>query len=84
MIRTQVYLTEQLAQDIKRLATSTQQPQAQVIRDALEQGLQELTAHTSNTAKGLLALAELGRKLNVHGPADLSARLDDYLYGDQD
>lgn len=29
----------------------------------------------------LLRLAKLGKDLKVTGPADLSSRLDDYLYG---
>jgi hypothetical protein len=31
----------------------------------------------------LLWLAKLGEELNITGPADLSSRIDDYLYGGQ-
>jgi hypothetical protein len=82
MIRTQVYLTEHQAKAIKLLAASTQKPQAAVIRDVIQTGLQNQIAGQRGSAKGLLALAELGRRLKVQGPGDLSTNHDKYLYDD--
>lgn len=81
MIRTQIYLPETLYKDIKRRAKAKGEPAAQLIRDALEQGL-NVSSVSKNTPKrrGLAALAD---ELNLTGgPADLSRRIDDYLYGD--
>jgi hypothetical protein len=35
------------------------------------------------TGAALLRLAKLGEKLQVKAPADLSSRIDDYLYEDK-
>jgi len=40
-----------------------------------------LTPTQETTGSALLRLATLGEKLNIHGPTDLSSRIDDILYG---
>ncbi|MBI2596406.1 hypothetical protein HYW46_06795 [Candidatus Daviesbacteria bacterium] len=80
MIRTQVYLTQELNRDIQILAQSNNKPKAEVIREALSKGLKIISPRKPNTKKGLLALAELGEKLKIKGPPDLSANIDKYLY----
>ena len=83
MIRTQVYLTEEQAHDIKIRAKQENKRQAEVIRDLLEKGRASSRRTTHETAgNALLRLAKLGEKLQVKGPADLSSRIDDYLYGE--
>lgn len=81
MVRKQIYLPEQLELLISLRAKQEQKPQAQVIREVLEKGLKAKKQMTAGEA--LLGLAELGKKLNVKGPADLSERIDDCLYGDK-
>jgi hypothetical protein len=39
--------------------------------------------HQETTGEALLRLARLGEKLKVKAPADLSSRIDDYVYGDE-
>ena len=83
MIRTQIYLPEAMYRDIKRRARAKGEPAAQLIRDALEKEL--LIENLNNPKKsqkrrGLAALADLHI---TGGPADLSRRIDDYLYGDE-
>jgi hypothetical protein len=78
MIRTQVYLTEEQARDIKLRARREQKPQAQVIRELVSKGLQTAASpQTETTGASLLRLAKIGAK----APADASARIDEYLYG---
>jgi len=79
MIRTQVYLTEAQARDIKLRAKRENKHEAEVIRELLSKGL-NTSAHAQleSTGESLLRLAAIGGK----GPADLSARIDEYLYGD--
>ena len=79
MIRTQVYLTEEQARDIKLKAKQEQKPQAEVIRELLNNSLHHTTSRRESTGDSLLRLAAIGGK----GPADLSSRVDDYLYGDK-
>ena len=78
MIRTQVYLTEDQARDIKLRARRENKREAEVIRELLNEGMKKSTGKTQeSTGKSLLRLAAIGGK----GPADLSSRVDDYLYG---
>jgi hypothetical protein len=78
MIRTQVYLTEEQARDIKLRAKREKKREAEVIRELLSQGLKTKSSRHESTAESLLRLATIGGK----GPADLSSRVDDYLYGE--
>jgi hypothetical protein len=79
MIRTQVYLTEEQARDIKIRAKRERKHEAEVIRELLRDGLKMAASQTQeSTGDSLLRLATIGGK----GPADLSSRIDDYLYGE--
>ncbi len=75
MIRTQVYLPEDLGMEIKLKAKRDKKSKAEIIRAALERGLVERKA--SNLGDELLKIASLGGR----GPKDLSTNHDDYLYG---
>ena len=84
MIRTQVYLTEEQARDIKLRARREKKREAEVIRDLLNKGFHaSKNVNRETTGDALLRLARLGEKLHIKGPADLSSRIDDYLYGDE-
>ena len=77
MIRTQVYLTEEQSQDIKLRALREKKPIPEVTRELLEAGRQASTSRQGETTgESLLRLGRIGGK----GPADLSERIDDYLY----
>jgi hypothetical protein len=79
MIRTQVYLTEDQARDIKLRAKRENKRKAEVIRELLSEGMKKTTTKAQeSTGASLLRLAAIGGK----GPADLSSRVDDYLYGE--
>jgi hypothetical protein len=84
MIRTQVYLTEEQARDIKLRAKREKKREAEVIRDLLSKGL-DAPGETprETTGEALLRLVRLGEKLKIKAPADLSSRIDDYLYGNE-
>jgi hypothetical protein len=84
MIKTQVYLDDHQPKIIKVVAESSKRSQSEVIREALERGLRQMQSEKAGNADGLVALAELGEKMNIKAPADLSARIDDYLYGEED
>jgi hypothetical protein len=84
MIRTQVYLTEEQARDIKLRAMRENKREAEVIRELLGKGLQySASKQHESTGDALLRLARLGEELQVKAPADLSSRIDDYLYGEE-
>ncbi len=79
MIRTQVYLPQQLSQTLDLVAKREKKPKAQIIREALDDGIRK-RVNTGNAGQALLELAELGKKLHVMSPKDLSANIDKYLY----
>ena len=84
MIRTQVYLTDDQARDIKLRAKRENKPEAEVIRELVNNGLEASRSERSETSgEALLRLAKLGEKLQVKAPADLSSRIDDILYGEE-
>jgi hypothetical protein len=79
MIRTQVYLTEEQARDIKLRAKREKKREAEVIEELLSNSLKTVPSERrESTGESLLRLAAIGGK----GPADLSVRIDDYLYGE--
>ncbi|MBI1863812.1 hypothetical protein HYS03_01235 [Candidatus Woesebacteria bacterium] len=81
MIRTQVYLTEDLYQTIRLKAKKEKRPTAQLIRHLLETGLKEKNKKTkTNAGDALLRIARLGEKLKIKGPKYLSTNIDKYLY----
>ena len=84
MIRTQVYLADNQPKKIELMSKITKKPQSEIIRAALDLGLEALRKQRAGTASGLQALVDLGKKYNLQGPPDLSRRIDDYLYGDAD
>ena len=46
--------------------------------------VQKKKANQESTGDALLRLAKLGEKLQLKAPADLSSRVDDYLYGNKE
>jgi hypothetical protein len=85
MIRTQIYLTEAQARDIKLRAKRENKHEAEVIRDLIDTGFSaSRNTKQESTGEALLRLARLGEQLQVKAPADLSSRIDDYLYGDEE
>jgi hypothetical protein len=77
MIRTQIHLPKPLYEDIKLRAKIAGKPAAEVLRDFVYKGIAAGRQQPKRPG-GLTRLANL----NVTGgPADLAAKLDDYLYG---
>ncbi|OGE35419.1 MAG: hypothetical protein A3H82_00750 [Candidatus Levybacteria bacterium RIFCSPLOWO2_02_FULL_39_26] len=77
MIRTQIYLPKELYQNLNLTAKKESKTRAQVIREALIEGLRK---KRGNAAEALLELASLGKKFKLKGPKDLSQNIDKYLY----
>src|SRR5438270_836991 len=84
MIRTQVYLTEEQARDIKLRAKREDKHEAEVIRELLNNALDSTrNAGHETTGEALLRLAKLGEKLQVKAPADEYATLDTFGFDKQ-
>ena len=82
MIRKMIYITRELEQYIHVLAQKQDKPEAEVIRNLLQQGISR--REPISTGEALRGLAALGERLGMSGPTDLSERHDDYLYGESE
>ena len=76
IIRTQVYLTEELYRNIEIVAKREKKTKAQVIRDSLDEGLAD-KKDAQNAGKILLKIASKAVK---GGEKNLSENIDKYLY----
>ncbi len=75
MLRTQIYLPEELNYELRLLVTKSQKTMAEVVRELLIEALH--IRKKKNAGETLLEIAEI----NARGPADLSTNLSSYLYG---
>jgi predicted DNA-binding protein len=81
MLKTYLYIPEQLDKKIKTTAETQNKSKAEVIRQALEKGINTVAQQGTVSAQALLKIAEVGEKYKPKGPKDLSANLDKYLWG---
>lgn len=78
MIRTQIYLDEDIHKDISLLARKGKVSMAKIARDILKEGVLKRKNLDKSGKEVLKKLLEIGA---TGGPSDLSANLDHYLYG---
>lgn len=78
MIRTQLYLPEQLHSKLIHLAQSLDKSLAEVVREFLEVSIKRVERVDYS---GKSAIRNLIQIEAVGGPADLSTNIDHYLYG---
>jgi hypothetical protein len=76
MQRINIYLPHDLRQRIQLRAERDKKPEAQVIRELVQKGIE--AEQPRRVQHGLTSLAKLG----IKGPKDLSQNIDKYLYGD--
>jgi len=81
MLKTYLYIPDELDKQIIKAAKSQKKSKAEVIRKALEKGFESMETQKPGGAEVLLKLAEIAKKYNVKGPRDLSVNHDYYLWG---
>lgn len=81
MLKTYIYVPDNLNEKITRMAELRKESKAEIIRRALEKGLEVEQLQGSASAQVLLKIAELGKKYKVKGPKDAAEHFDEYLYG---
>jgi hypothetical protein len=84
MLRTYVYIPDELENQILMMAKLHKKSKAEVIRQALETGMTAVKQKSNGGVQTLFDLAELGKKYNIKGPKDLSKNMDHYLWGMSD
>lgn len=82
MQRISVYISDDTKKRINLLAKAKSRAEAEIIRDALDEGLEKLHPKSSS-AQALLDLAKMAEKIPTRGkvPSDASINHDYYLWG---
>ena len=80
MLKTYLYIPEQLEQKINLTAKTQNKSKAEIIRQALEKGITSVAQQGTASAQVLFKLAELGRRYKLQGPKDSSVKIDDLLW----
>lgn len=78
MIRTQIYIPQNIHNKLTRLAKQRGEPMAEVVRELLEYGLEK---KKNVDCTGKTAIENLLKIQATEGPRDLSKHIDYYLYG---
>ncbi len=81
MLKTYLYVPEQLNDQINYIAKLQNKSKAAVIRLALENGLQKFKVQGNAGVEVLFKLTALGKKHKLKGPKDSSTKIDEYLWG---
>ena len=81
MLKTYLYIPEQLEKKIILTAKTQNKSKAEIIRQALEKGITAVAHQGTASAQVLLKLTQIGEKYKPEGPKDLSKNLDKYLWG---
>jgi len=79
MIRTQVYLPDEVHTKLNYLATARKEPMARIVREYVEDGLHRDQTKLKGNAHFLLELAELAEKEGWSGPGDLAKNHNVYF-----
>lgn len=81
MIRTQIYLPKDLYQEVQLVARKESKKSAQLVRELLHEGLMR-RKKKETIGEAFQKLIDVGKKLKMRGPKDLSTNHDKYLYED--
>ena len=84
MLKTYLYIPEELNKRIKHIAKAQKSSKAEVIRNAIEKGLDEIPKSRAASINVLFKIAELGKQIKAKGPRDLAANMDKYLWDNHD
>jgi len=81
VLKTYLYVPEEIDKEIKNLAEVQKVSKAAVIRSILKEGITAIK-HPKNSSgvEALLKIAALGKRINAKGPKDLSSNIDKYLW----
>ncbi|MBI3384717.1 hypothetical protein HY030_00820 [Candidatus Gottesmanbacteria bacterium] len=80
MLKTYLYVPEELNREIEQLVKIQNASKAEVIRLVLKAGVAQIKSQKTGGAEVLLKLAEIGKKAGAKGPKDLSRNIDKYLW----
>ncbi len=84
MHRTQLYITQEQHDWLKRKARQEDTTMAKISRKAIDSLIQSEsnTKNSQNQKNVFIEIAELAKKRGYKGPKDLASNVDKYLYSD--
>lgn len=80
MLKTYLYVPDDLEEKINITARSQNKSKAEVIRQALEKGIVSVQNQGTASTAILLKIAALGKQNSVKGPKDSAVNHDRYLW----
>lgn len=81
MLKTYLYIPEQLEKRINHAAKINKLSKAATIRNVLQEGLDAFEMKQSSGVEVLFKIAGLAKEYNLKGPRDASVNHDYYLWG---
>jgi len=80
MLKTYLYIPENLGEEISVLAQNLETSKADVIRRALKEGITQIKKQKTGSLDVLTRIAEIAKNSRAKGPKDLSTNHDKYLW----
>ena len=84
MLKTYLYLPEKLNKKVEAVAEAENKSKAEVLRNSIESGLDNVYHQKKDSTRSLFMLADLAKRYKASGPKDLSSNLDKYLWQDDE
>ena len=81
MLKSYLYIPEHLQDKIVFTAKTQNKSKAEILREALEEGLNAIAKKQNGGTEILIKLTEIGKKYGVKSPVDASVNHDYYLWG---
>lgn len=81
MLKTYLHIPDETNEDIAYLVTTLKTSKADILRQALGEGIKILKRQQFHGAEAMIKLAELGKKWRLNGPKDSSQRIDELMWG---
>ena len=80
MLKTYLYIPDSLKEQINKTAQDQGKSKAEVIRQALENGINKVQNQGTASIEALLKLKEIGKKHGLDEPKDSSTKIDELLW----
>ena len=80
MTKTYLYIPDELDKQVMEIVRYEKRSKADVLREALENGVVAARKKNSAGIDVLFKIAELGKKYHLKGPRDGSVNMDKYLW----
>lgn len=85
MLRTNLYLPQELYDEVERIAEQESKSKAETLREVIRKGVnQKKKARPNKSLEVMENIINLGKKYKLKGPTDLSEKIDEYLWDEHE